>query len=170
MNRRKFLSGIFASGVGSGVVLKSLFDASDGALSDDPSVVHRYTTAEPSRSVVDGGPSANGRGYYATLVRSADEAGRIFSPSRLPTNPDDWADIDYSKYFVACFVSRYRVTEDGRAVGDRPLTRFADGKLRFELTVPAGGFAPADGVYTVVEKWEKNGVTPDAAVVTLRFE
>lgn len=170
MNRRKFVSGVFVSGVGVGAILDSIFNMSDDLLSGDPSFVRRYTTSELSRSVVTGGPTPDsGPGYYATLIRSSEEAAQTFSPKYLPTGSNDWRNIDYSKYFVACFVSRYPITDDGTAKGDQPLTQIVDEEFRFVLTVPDGGFTSTDSIYTVLEKWERNSSVPESAVVCLNF-
>lgn len=140
--------------------------------SEKSEFVRRHTTRVPSEPVIrDGTTRTNGPAYTASVITSEQQANRVFLPGRLPApSRDEWMNVDFSSYFVACFVSRYAITENGAVRGDQPLTRIDEETFEFVVSVPGGGFDLADGVYTVIEKWERNGIVPESAVVTLRFK
>ncbi|WP_439027943.1 hypothetical protein [Haloarchaeobius sp. DT45] len=140
-------------------------------LLDSPQFARRLES-DTERSVIAGGPTPDaGPQFVATVATSeAQAAARLNLDALAEAGRDPWMDVDYSTAFVTAFVSRLQVTPPGISKGGCPRSRVTDDAVEFRLGFESWPDPVDDELFTVMEKWRRNGTEPpETATVAVTF-
>lgn len=165
-SRRRFLQLL---GITGGTALISGCNSSLSSLTG-PEFDSRYTTEQPTEAVVKSNVTTEtGPPYYAALVTSQRQADEILQTEVLPQHAQsDWRSVNYEEEFVAVFLSRFDVLPNESASGSRPASSIEQERFVFSLDVSQDEFYYRNYIYTVLEKWTRNGTdAPQEIVVEL---